>query len=388
LKICFICNEYPPARHGGIGTLTRTLARALVQAGNQVRVVGFCSEKEVAPEMETDCGVSVHRFKISCRPLEWVRARYFLYTVVRRWAQEGLIDLVEVPDYEGLAAGWPALRIPVIIRMHGSSTYFGAEMRKRHDAIMSLIEGASLRRGNFLCSCSHYTAERSRELFRLGESKIAILHNPVVTETASFERKRHTGQVVFSGTLTAKKGVGSLVRAWAEVLEKCPQAELAIFGKDGRTDRDSSMQDHLISLVPPPIRNTIHFHGHVDFARLRSAFRSASVAVFPSYSEAFALAPMEAMAQGCPTIYSCRASGRELIQDGENGLLVNPDDPKEIADAIIRILTNPQIAKELGSKGKKSIECRFSLNVLLVRNINFYLDCLRSFAEGLTEPTN
>jgi glycosyltransferase involved in cell wall biosynthesis len=148
------------------------------------------------------------------------------------------------------------------------------------------------------------------------------------------------------------------------------------------------MQDHLISLVPPPIRNTIHFHGHVDFARLRSAFRSASVAVFPSYSEAFALAPMEAMAQGCPTIYSCRASGRELIQDGENGLLVNPDDPKEIADAIIRILTNPQIAKELGSKGKKSIECRFSLNVLLVRNIDFYRDCLRSFAEGLTEPTN
>src|SRR3981081_1668823 len=89
MRICFICNEYPPARHGGIGTLTRTLARALVQAGNQVRVVGFCSEKEVAPEMETDCGVSVHRFKISCRPLEWVRARYFLYTIVRRWAQEG-----------------------------------------------------------------------------------------------------------------------------------------------------------------------------------------------------------------------------------------------------------------------------------------------------------
>src|SRR5882757_3503136 len=80
-------------------------------------------------------------------------------------------------------------------------------------------------RGNFLCSCSHYTAERSRELFRLGESKIATLHNPVVTETSSGERKRRPGQVVFSGTLTAKKGVGSLVRARAQVLEDCTHAE-------------------------------------------------------------------------------------------------------------------------------------------------------------------
>ncbi len=388
MKICFICNEYPPARHGGIGSLTRTLARALVEAGNQVRVVGFYPEKEAAPDMESDCGVAVQRFKISCRPLEWVRARYFLYSIVKHWAQAGLIDLVEVPDYEGLAAGWPALHIPVVIRMHGSSTYFAAERGKHRDATMSLIEGTSLRRGNFLCSCSDYTAERSRELFRLGESKIATLHNPVVTETSSVERKRRPGQVVFSGTLTAKKGVGSLVRAWAQVLEDCPHAELEIFGKDGHTDRGSSMQDHLISLVPPPIRNTIRFHGHVDFARLRSAFRSASVAVFPSYSEAFALAPMEAMAQGCPTIYSCRASGKELIQDGETGLLVNPDDPNAIAKAIITILNNPQIAKELGSKGKASIECRFSIGVLLARNINFYLDCLRSFAEGLTGPTD
>jgi glycosyltransferase involved in cell wall biosynthesis len=388
LKICFICNEYPPARHGGIGSVTRTVGRALVEAGHEVRVIGFYSQNETAPDVESDHGVSVHRFKISCRPLEWVRARYFLYSAVARWVEAGLVDLVEAPDYEGLAAGWPALRIPVIIRMHGSSTYFAAEMGKRPDAAMSLIEGASLRRGNFLCSCSRYTAERSRELFRLGESKIAVLHNPVVTETPSAETSRCAGQVVFSGTLTAKKGVSSVVRAWTAVLEASPQAKLEIFGKDGRTESAPSMKDYLISLVPPEVRNTIHFHGHVDFARLRSVFRSATVAVFPSYSEAFALAPMEAMAQGCPTIYSRRASGRELIQDGENGLLVDPDDPNAIAEAIIKTLTTPLLAKELGLKGRNSIECGFSLNVLLARNIEFYLDCLRSFSAGRTQPTH
>ncbi|MCU1340341.1 MAG: hypothetical protein JWO19_5922 [Bryobacterales bacterium] len=359
-----------------------------MEAGNQVRVIGFCSQDEAAPDMESDHGVSVHRFKMSYRPLEWVRARYFLYSTVARWVQAGLVDLVEAPDYQGLAAGWPALPIPVIIRMHGSSTYFAAEMGKRPDAAMSLIEGASLRRGNFLCSCSRYTAERSRHLFRLGESKIAVLHNPVATEASLTETRRCEDQVVFSGTLTAKKGVSSLVRAWAKVLESCPQAKLQIFGKDGRTESGSSMKDHLISLVPPHVQNTIHFHGHVDFAQLRSVFRSATVAVFPSYSEAFALAPMEAMAEGCPTIYSQRASGRELIQDGENGLLVDPDNPNAIADAIIKILTQHQIAKELARKGRESIESHFSLNVLLARNIEFYLDCLRSFSEGLTQPTH
>jgi glycosyltransferase involved in cell wall biosynthesis len=379
MKVCFICNEYPPARHGGIGSITRTLGRALAEAGHQVRVIGFCPQNEAAPLFELDRGVSVRRLKIAYSRLGWIRARYLVYKTVAQWVKAGLVDLIEAPDYQGLTAGWPPLPVPVVTRSHGSSSYFSVEMGKRPDAFTSFVERASVRRADFLCSCSRYAAERTRNLFRLGQAEIAILNNFVILEASPPETRRCSGQVVFSGTLTAKKGVVSLVRAWAKVLKVCPAAELQVFGKDGRTDSGLSMQNYLTSLLPPPARKTIHFHGHVEVAELRSAFRSANAGVFPSYAEAFALAPMEAMAEGCPTIYSRRGSGAELIEDGTNGLLVNPDDPDEIADSIVKILKNANLAEELGRRGRESIATRYSLNVLLARNVEFYSNCIRSF---------
>jgi glycosyltransferase involved in cell wall biosynthesis len=288
---------------------------------------------------------------------------------------------VEVPDFEGMAAGWPALCVPVIARMHGSASYFTAEMGSRPKPLTWFLERASLQRANFCCSCSRYTADRTKRLLRLQRSEIVILHNPVRISATQSQSFRVSDQVVFSGTLTPKKGVISLIRAWSMVLEKYPSAELHLFGKDGRTNNGGSLRDYLLSCAPSQVRDTVHFHGHVTLARLRTAYQSAMVAVFPSYSEAFALAPMEAMAEACPTIYTRRASGSELIDDEVNGLLVDPDDPRNIADAITRILKSANVAEALGSAGKKCVERDFSLETLLPQNVNFYLECIRSFGQ-------
>jgi len=359
--------------------MTRTMARALVEAGHQVRVIGLARANGSASHFEFDEGVRVWRLRVPQAHLSWIRARYLLYQTVEYWARSGLIDLVEVPDFEGIAAGWPALCIPVIARMHGSASYFGSEMGSRPKPLTWFLERASLRRANFSCSCSRYTADRTKQLLRLQPSEIVILHNPVRTSATQSELSRVSDQVVFSGTLTPKKGVISLIRAWSMVLEKCPSAELHLFGKDGRTDNGASMRDYLLWCIPSQFRNSVHFHGHVTLERVRIAFQSATVAVFPSYSEAFALAPMEAMAEACPTIYTRRASGSELIDDGVNGLLVEPDDPKDIAEAIVRILKNANVAEGLGYAGKQSIERDFSLGTLLPQNVSFYLECIQSF---------
>jgi len=381
MKICFVCNEYPPAEHGGIGSMTRTMAHALVEAGHQVRVIGLTPANRAACEFELDEGVPVWRLKAPKGRLSWIRARYLVYRTIDCWARSGFIDLVEVPDFEGMAAGWPALCVPVVARMHGSASYFADEMGIRPKPLTWFLERASLQRANFWCSCSRYTADRTKRLLRLQRSEIVTLHNPISVSATHSQSLRVSDQVVFSGTLTPKKGVISLIRAWSMVLEKCSGTELHLFGKDGRTDDGASMRDYLLSCVPPQNRGTVHFHGHVPLARLRTAFRSATVAVFPSYSEAFALAPMEAMAEACPTIYTRRASGKELIDDGVNGLLVDPDDPRNIADAIIKILKTTNMAKGLGLAGKRCVERGFSLETLLPQNVSFYLDCIRSFGQ-------
>ena len=385
MNICFVCNEHPPARHGGIGNMTRTLSRSLVEAGHHVRVIGISAWEDPAPEFEEDQGVQVWRKKVKPSRFSWIRARSLVFRTVKEWAQQGLIELVELPDFEGMAAGWPRLPIPVVVRMHGTSTYFADEMGGRPKRVTRLLERAALRRADFLCSCSRYTAARTGHLFQLKGREITPIHNPTDLSDSPAGEPRSRGEIVFSGTLTPKKGVVSLIRAWPAVVAEEPAAALHLFGKDGRTESGASMRAYLLASLPAKCRNSVHFHGHTDMKRLRSAFRSATAAIFPSYSEAFALAPMEAMSEACPTVFTRRASGPELITDGEDGLLVDPDQPGEISEALLRILRDDQLAAKLGRQGRATIEGYFSLTALLPRNVEFYSHCIHSFGGSATQ---
>jgi glycosyltransferase involved in cell wall biosynthesis len=120
------------------------------------------------------------------------------------------------------------------------------------------------------------------------------------------------------------------------------------------------------------------FHGGVSHDAILETLRSARVGVFPSFSEAFGVAPMECMAQGCPTIYSRCSSGPELITDGEDGLLVNPANEKEIAQAIVRVLGNMDLSRRLGAAGRRRVQ-DFSVGAVTENNVRFYQDCLANW---------
>jgi glycosyltransferase involved in cell wall biosynthesis len=378
MKLCFICNEYPPMPHGGIGSVVQLIARAMIREGHQVRVVGAYRQSE-AEVREYDQGVEVIRLQIPEWRFGWATARYRLFTTVAEWAKRREIDLIEVPDYQGWAAGWGRLSVPVVGRLHGSSTYFAAEMGWRSDRLDFWIERASLRRCDFIASTSRYTAERTRLLFKLKNTADAILYNPVDLPEVSPMGTRSRSRVVFTGTLNSKKGVISLVRAWPEVQHACPDSELHLFGKDTLKD-GKSMAGYLASLLNG-CRDSVHFHGHTSRAELLENLKYPRVAVFPSYAEAFAMAPLEAMAHGCPTIYSRRGSGSELIDDGREGLLIDPDQPKEIAAAIIRVLRDDGLAGRLEQGGRRRVAESFSAPVVLARNEAFYRSCLEQFEQ-------
>jgi glycosyltransferase involved in cell wall biosynthesis len=352
------------------------LGRALAERGHQVRVVGVYSQKYAAPDYEVDHGVRVWRLREpDDRPLGWLRARYRLFRLVAEWTQKKEIQLIEIPDFQGWAAGWPSLSVPVIARLNGSSTYFAAELGVTIDRTTYWLERLSLHRANFLISASRYAGAKTKKLFTLHQEP-KVLYNPVPIPNVAIAT--HDGpkkSVIFSGTLTYKKGVVTLVRAWSYVIKKCPEAELHLFGKDGRHN-GRSMQEYLQRLVDHDVCARLHFHGHVPRDIIFEAFCTARVAVFPSLAEAFAIAPMEAMSYGCPTIYSRNGSGPELIEDGSSGILVNPEDPFEIAESIVTTLKNDEYAKRLGEAGQRRIRELFSMKTLVQENESFYSKCI------------
>ena len=381
MNLCFLCNEYPPAPYGGIGNGTQLLARALTQAGHQVKVVGVYRPKHVGSGFEVDRGVEVYRIPIPKRDALSIRARASVYRMVSEWSRGGAIEMIEVPDPEGWAAWWPKLRVPVIGRVHGSVAYFAGELKRACGRFTYAVERASMRRADFWSSVSRYAAEKTSALFRLSTAG-RILYPAVDLPTESDWNSRSEGKVVYAGTLTLKKGILSLVKSWPMVRRDGRNAELHIFGKETPAPDGGLMSAYLLAHVPEEDRDSIVFHGHAPKSELTDALRTARAAVFPSYAEAFAATPMEAMAEGCPTIYSSRTSGRELIEDGRNGLLIDPDQPSQIAGAMLRLLSDESFARRIGEAGRARVRERHSLEAVVPRLTEYYLECIEGFRAG------
>jgi glycogen(starch) synthase len=379
MKICFVCNEYPPSRHGGIGVFVQILARALVRSGNSVRVVGIHDRVDLPETRESDQGVDVWRLRSHSGRVAWLRARYEVYGQISRWANAGEIELVEVPDFGGLAAGWPALPVPVIARLHGSSTYFASEMGWRVDPAMRIAEQWSLHRADFCCSCSKYTAERTISIVAPRLRVDTVLHNGIESVGGDPTLVKSRYQVVFSGTLSPKKGIASLVEAWPTVQIACPEAQLHICGSDGRMTSGQATSAYIAAKLGSLLGKSVHYHGFQPRERVLEILRTSCIAVFPSFSEAFALAPMEAMARGCATIFTKLSSGPELIDDGYTGLLVDPRQPREVSDALIRLLQNPELAARLGARARTHIEAELSIKTMVTKNKSFYESCYARF---------
>ena len=385
MRICFLCEGYPPAGHGGIGTFTQNLARALVRAGHQVRVLAKMSRNVAGTAYEEDEGVRVWRRPRSTQLLSRARERYDMFRTIARWSETGKIEVVEVPDCAGWIAGWPLLTVPVIVRLHGSLTYINAELGEKVGRTCYCLEWAALRRADFWCSVSHYAAVRTQQLFGLRRDQPTILYNPMNVAAQAPVRTRSNYRVVYTGGLKLNKGVLSLFKAWPQVVAANPQAELNIYGAD-RPMNGRSMLDFLFSGLDNRLKPSIKFLGFANRHSIFDALQTAAVAVFPSYAEAFAQAPMEAMACGCPTVYTKRTSGPELIEHERTGLLIDPDRPDEIADAITRLLSDAELARRLGEAGRKRIEEKFSIDILVRQNEAFYEHCVEEFRRGRARP--
>ena len=379
MNLCFECSEYPPGLHGGIGSLTQILARGFTAMGHSVRVIGLYHPSCAALDYEEDGGVQIWRLRLPSIHLGWIQARRRLFSIISDWAHSGDIDLVEVPDWGAPAAGWRSLPVPVVARLSGSATFFSKEMGNRPPLREFLLERASLCRADFICSNSHYIASRTEHIFGLCSPVNEVIYTPVHVPELSAGIKRDANLVIFAGTLAEKKGVISLLKSWPAVIKAWPSAKLTLFGKDGKSPTGGSMQAHLRSLLPADIRQSVKFCGHVPLGDLLNNFQKAGVAVLPSYAEGFALTPLHAMAAGCPTIYSSRGSGSELVDDRNNGLLVDPDNIHQIASSIIALLRDQALAHRIGANGRQLVEQRFSWPVLSHQNEEFYRACVEQF---------
>lgn len=161
------------------------------------------------------------------------------------------------------------------------------------------------------------------------------------------------GPVICAVTLLRPgKGLETLIDAAPSVLASHPRAQFAIVG-DG-PDRETLRERARLRGVG----ESVHFLG--ARGRPLAAMRAASVFVHPSWAESFPYVILEAMSAGLPIVASDVGGIGEALVGGESGLLVTPEDPRALSDALNELLADPDRADRVGTAAKLRVEQRFT----------------------------
>ncbi len=179
--------------------------------------------------------------------------------------------------------------------------------------------------------------------------------------------------MVFVGTVCEKKGVRQLVEAFPAVAAAVPDARLTVVGRDQvdpATGR--SFTERLRASLPAGVADRVEFVGPIDHDRVADRIAEAEVCALPSHMEAQGLAWVEAMACGRALVASTTGPGPEVVEDGVSGVLVDPLDPKAIADAVVGLLTDRDRRDRLAAGARARAVERFSIDELLVTNVEHY----------------
>ena len=379
MHICFLCNEYPPGLHGGVGSFTQTLGRGLVARGHTVTAVGVYRDGH--EQVENDEGVRVVRLPhSSIRRSGFVVNGFRLRQSLTRIHKELAIDVLDGPE---LSLSTISKEFPVakVIRMNGGHHFFAVTLGKKPRPWRSWLERRSFGNANHFCAVSSFVGETTRDLLRLNDRPIEILPNPVNT---TFFRpqpgfQEEEGLILFVGTVCEKKGVRQLIHAMPKIVEAVPNAKLQIVGRHWLDPHSrQSFTDYLCGSIPSELKHQITFSGPMDHSLLPNLIAKAVVCVYPSHMEALPVAWLEGMAMGKAVVASETGPGPEVIEDGISGLLCNPRDPASIAERIIRLLQNADLRRHLGDQARRRVSGMFSTHVLIERNERFYSRCIES----------
>lgn len=162
-------------------------------------------------------------------------------------------------------------------------------------------------------------------------------------------------RVLFVGVLAPRKGVEYLLYAADQVRKRIPEVEFVIVGK-GTEEYEQYLRDIVRELH---LEDVVQFVGYIEsFQRLLEYYRSADIFVLPSLGEGFPRVIYEAQSQGLPVIASNIATLRSQLQDGENAVLFSPGNSRALADAIIQLVMNEELRKNLIRKGYQSVQGR------------------------------
>lgn len=361
MKIVMLTNEFPPSI-GGVQTHVHELGRALAQQGHDVHVMTRWKDTRTQREENLD-GIHVHRVRLANSHwlYDWQLRRH-----IQRLHRQSPIDILHVHGMRPLKA-CAGLNLPVVFTNHTSSF-----LKRVHQGQKVLDKmAAQLQVADLALAPSEELAEATR---RCGYTKpVTFIANGVDVEKFSPGESqlrtrlgipRDAFVVTLARRLYEKNGVLYLARAFAQLDH--PGLHLIVAGDGSERQafeqiiRDAGKQEQL------------HMLGGVANSDMPDLYRASNLSVLPSLLEATSIAGLEAMACGLPLVGTRVGGIPAILRHDDNGLLVEPRRPDQLAQAIQTLAADPSLCARMGARSRQRAVEEFSWQAIAGRTLHAY----------------
>jgi glycogen(starch) synthase len=346
--------EYPPLVVGGLGRHVEALARELVAAGHDVRVVTRGEKAEVTSERID--GVQVVRSALEPLAIDFTTESLLAWSqaaehalvraalpVVARWrpdvvhAHDWLVAQSAVTLTEVTGA-----RLVTTVHATEAGRHQGWLPRPLNLAIHS-VERWLGQRSAAVVTCSEAMRTETTGLFDLSPARVTVVPNGV--DAAAWRAQPDTALrgdgplLVFAGRLVHEKGVGTLLQALPALRRTHPGLRLAVAGTGFIGDELRAEARRL------RVARAVSWLGFLDPDDLAPVLAAADAVVVPSHYEPFGIVALEAAAAGAPAAVAEVGGLRDLAAAGVASTSFAARDPRALADAVSALLADPGRAR-------------------------------------------
>jgi glycogen synthase len=384
MKALLLTREYPPHIYGGAGVVVDQLSQALKRRmGVEVRCFG---ERQPTNDDVVVRGYTPwERLKADKDGARFAPALETL-SIGLAMARDAVdADVVHAHTwYADMGGLWirTLYRIPLIVTLHSMEPLrpWKADQLGSGYLLSTWIEKTAVEAADRVIAVSAKMRDDILEYFKCDPARVVVIHNGIDPDkfrhTEARDHLERLGvkppYVLFVGRITDQKGIFHLLEA-AKLLPAGVQIVLCASAPD--TPEIEERLRKAVAALP----NVLWINEMVKHEVVTQLYSHAAVFCCPSVYEPFGLINLEAMACETPVVASAVGGIVEVVEDGKTGLLVPPAQPAVLAEALTRVLENPELGRRMGKAGRARVEAKFSWASVAERTERVYAEAIADF---------
>ena len=374
MRIIMMSDYYPPHFGGGVERVVTELCERLILRGHTIMVLTLRTTP--APIIEANGALTIRRVP-SVDLTRWLGFQFVIslpaLKTVAQLINNYQPDLVHAHNLffrttELAAMFRMIIRIPLVTTLHLGKLEGGSRILKfLVHAYESTVGNFIMRRSDHIIAVSNAVAVHARQMGR-HSTPVTIIPNGVDTSIfyPGANQDKTTRTILFIARLVPNKDPETFIRAAAIVLARYPQAKFVLVGNGPLRVRLQEQADRM------GIGHMVQFLGLRD--NIPELMRQATLFVRPSTLEGMPLTILEAMASTLPVVATPVGGTPEVLKDGINGYLIPVGDHVALANSIIKLLSDPLLAKKMGQRGRELVEASHTWDSVAERTESVYME--------------